>query len=159
MGFKLAVSAFCAALTALWGWFGWIVLAWIICMALDYATGSAAALKSGQWSSKEARDGIWHKIGAVIVVVVAALLDMVVRSVVEHFDVISLPFEYTVFFCPLVVIWCILTELGSIIENAGKLGAPIPSWLVKAIESLEGSIDNQMEGEDENEREDEQQDN
>ena len=58
--FKAALSAFCAALTALWGWFGWLVLAWIACMAIDYMTGSAAALRAGNWSSQAARDGIWH---------------------------------------------------------------------------------------------------
>lgn len=144
--FKAAVSAFCAALTALWGWFGWLVIAWIACMAMDYATGSAAAMKNGEWASQTAREGIWHKIGAVVVVIVAALLDMVVRSVISHFEVITLPFEYSIFFCPLVVVWCILTDLGSIIENAGEMGAPIPPWLTKAIKSLCDSIDNKMEG-------------
>ena len=56
--FKAAVSAVVAALTALWGWFGWLVVGWIVCMAIDYATGSAAALRTGTWSSQEARDGI-----------------------------------------------------------------------------------------------------
>jgi toxin secretion/phage lysis holin len=148
LSFKLAVSAFCAALTALWGWFGWLVIAWIFCMALDYATGSAAALQAGKWSSRAARNGIWHKTGAVVVVIVAALLDMLVRCMISHFEVITLSFQYTIFFCPLVVAWCIITELGSIIENAGALGAPIPSWLVKAIESLGNTIDNSMEGDE-----------
>ena len=39
---------------------------------------------------------------------------------------VELPFIYTVLLCPLVVIWYILTEVGSIIENAGALGTPIP---------------------------------
>lgn len=148
--FKAAIAAIGAALTALWGWFGWMVVAWISCMIIDYATGSAAALRTGKWSSKEARDGIWHKIGAVVVVIVAAILDAVIRNILGHFPAITLPFEYTVFFCPAVIIWCTLTELGSIIENAGELGAPVPSWLVKAIESLSDTID-KTEGGNENE--------
>lgn len=144
--FKAAVAAFLAAMTALWGWFGWLVIVWITCMALDYATGSAAALLSGKWSSRVARDGIWHKIGAVVVVLVAALLDAVVRAIIVHFAIITLPFDYSVFFCPLVVIWCILTELGSIIENAGAMGAPIPPWLAKAIEALGEAVDTSAGG-------------
>lgn len=140
-GIKASIAAIFAALTALWGWFGWLVVAWIACMAIDYITGSCAALRKGEWSSKAARDGIWHKMGAVVVVIVAALLDAVVRAIIGHFDMITLPFNYTIFFCPLVVIWCILTELGSITENAGKLGAPVPAWLVKAIEALGDTID------------------
>ena len=39
--------------------------------------------------------------------------------------------------------WCgyILTELGSIVENAGALGAPIPGWLAAAIKVLGSSVD------------------
>lgn len=60
--FKATVSAVCAALTALWGWFGWVVFAWVCFMGIDYVTGSAAACKNGEWSSSVARDGIWHKV-------------------------------------------------------------------------------------------------
>ena len=40
-GFKAAVAAVLGCLTALWGWFGWLVVAWVACMLLDYATGTA----------------------------------------------------------------------------------------------------------------------
>ena len=139
--FKAAVAAVCAALTALWGWFGWLVVAWIVCMIIDYATGSAAALRAGEWSSKTARDGIWHKLGSVVAVIVAAVLDMVIGRLLAHVPGMELPFTYTVLLCPLVVIWYILTEAGSIIENAGALGAPIPVWLTKMIAALESKVD------------------
>ena len=33
-GFKAAVAAVLGGLTALWGWFGWLVLAWLlVCVA------------------------------------------------------------------------------------------------------------------------------
>ena len=54
---------------------------------------------------------------------------------------LELPFEYTVFVSVLVLVWYILTELGSIIENAGALGAPIPAWLAKMISALSSSVD------------------
>ena len=139
--FKAAVAAVCAALTALWGWFGWLVVAWIVCMIIDYATGSAAALRAGEWSSKSARDGIWHKLGSVVAVIVAAILDTVIGHLLGNVPGVELPFTYTVLLCPLVVIWYILTEAGSIIENAGALGAPIPVWLTKMIAALESKVD------------------
>ena len=139
--FKAAVAAFCAALTALWGWFGWVVVAWIVFMLIDYATGSAAALRAGEWSSKTARDGIWHKLGSVVAVIVAAILDTVIGHLLDNVPGMELPFTYTVLLCPLVVIWYILTEAGSIIENAGALGAPIPAWLTKMIAALESKVD------------------
>jgi len=93
--FKAAIASICAALTALWGWFGWLVILWIFCMVADYATGSAAALKQGKWSSSAAREGIWHKMGAVVVVVIAAVLDAVIRAIIVHFPIITLPFDYS----------------------------------------------------------------
>lgn len=68
---KVAAAAGVAVLTALWGWFGWLVVLFVGCMAVDYLTGTAAAMHRGEWSSKSARDGIFHKIGSVIVVMVA----------------------------------------------------------------------------------------
>ena len=46
--FKAALAAVLAAMTALWGWFGWLVLAWVGCMAIDYITGYSAAAKNGE---------------------------------------------------------------------------------------------------------------
>ncbi|HJB80830.1 phage holin family protein [uncultured Flavonifractor sp.] len=139
--FKAALAALCAALTALWGWFGWVVVAWIGFMLIDYATGSAAALRAGEWSSKTARDGIWHKLGSVAAVIVAGILDVVIGHLLGNVPGVELPFTYTVLLSPLVVVWYILTEAGSIIENAGALGAPIPAWLSKMIAALEQKVD------------------
>lgn len=143
---KATIVAVCAALTALWGWFGWLIIVWIVCMAADYATGSAAALKSGSWSSQEARDGIWHKAGCIAAVMAAGMLDLVVGQILANLPGLELPFTYTVLLCPLVVVWYILTEAGSIIENAGEMGAPIPAWLTKAIEALRTKVDETGEG-------------
>ena len=74
-------------------------------------------------------------------VLVAAILDGVVRLVLENIPALELPFAYTVFVSVLVLVWYILTELGSIVENAGNLGAPLPAWLSKAIAVLSSSVD------------------
>ena len=140
-GIKATVVGVLGCLTALWGWFGWLVVAWVACMVLDYATGSAAALRAGEWSSKTARDGLWHKLGAMVAVLVAAILDGVIRLALEHIPALDLPFEYTVFVSVLVLVWYILTELGSIVENAGALGAPIPAWLCRMLAALESGVD------------------
>lgn len=74
-------------------------------------------------------------------VIVAALLDVVIGHLLANVPGVELPFTYTVLLSPLVVIWYILTEAGSIIENAGALGAPIPVWLTKMIAALESKVD------------------
>ncbi len=142
--FKGALSALLAALTALWGWFGWLMAAWMVFMTLDVFTGMAAAAKKGEWASLKAREGLWHKAGCIAAVTVAGLLDLVVMEILGNL-VPNLPLDYTVFLCPLVVVWYILTEAGSIVENAGELGAPIPGWLKKAIAAFRDKVDGQSE--------------
>ena len=140
-GIKGTIAAVLGCLTALWGWFGWLVVAWVVCMLLDYATGTAAALRAGDWSSKVARDGLWHKLGEAVAVLVAAILDGVIGLILANVPALTLPFDYTVFLTVLVRVWDIMTELGSLVENAGSLGAPVPAWLRKAIAALESTVD------------------
>lgn len=140
-GIKATLALIVGALTALWGWFGWAILLLAFCMALDWITGTAAAKKTGTWSSKVARDGCWHKLAIVVAVIVAGLLDLLIRVMLAHIPGVELPFEYSVLFAPLVVAWYVITELGSILENAGKLGAPLPSWFEKAVSALQSGID------------------
>lgn len=139
--FKAAIASVMAILTALWGWFGWLVLAWIICMGIDWITGTACANLTGTWSSKAAREGAAHKGGSIITVITACVLDMVIGLFLGAIPGLALPFDYSVALSPLVIAWYILTEMGSIIENVGKMGAPIPPWLAAAIEALHDGVD------------------
>lgn len=139
--FKAVVTSVLAVLSALWGWFGWLIVAWVVCMALDYITGSAAALKDGEWSSERARNGLWHKCGSIIAVTVSGLLDLVVGHLCHHALPAGVTVNYSVLLCPLVVVWYIITETGSILENAGKLGAQYPAWLANAIAALKKQVD------------------
>lgn len=151
---KMIVAALLGALTGLWGWFGWLVIGWVICMVVDYITGSAAAAKQGQWSSSMAREGIWHKAGMIVVVIVAAGADLLIALVLENIPVVQLPFTYSGLICPIVLVWYGVTELGSITENAVAMGAPVPGWLTKLLQVSKDAIDNageQLAGGDENE--------
>lgn len=142
---KGAVSAAVAALTALWGWFGWLVVAWGACMALDVGTGMAAGAKKGEWSSQKAREGLWHKAGCVAAVTVAGVLDLVVAELLTALPAEALPFTYTVFLCPMTVAWYLLSEAGSVIENVGSMGAPVPAWLKRAIAALRDQVDGKVD--------------
>lgn len=139
--FKAAIAALTGALTALWGWMGWLVLGWIVCMAADYLTGSMAAAKAGSWDSARAREGIWHKCGMIVVVMVAAGVDLLLAVVLEHLPGVELPFAFGGLVCPMVLVWYIITELGSIAENGVELGAPVPGWLLKLLKTGKGAVD------------------
>ena len=139
--FKAAIAALTGALTALWGWMGWLAVGWIVCMGLDYLTGSMAAAKAGAWNSARAREGIWHKCGMIVVVLVAAGVDLLLEAALEQLPGIQLPFEFGGLVCPMVLVWYIITELGSIAENGVALGAPVPGWLVKLLAAGKDAVD------------------
>lgn len=141
---KAAIAAIIATLTALWGWVGWAAWIWIGCMLIDYLSGSAAAKKEGDWASSVARAGLWHKLGEVFAVLVAALCDIALHVIINGAGV-QIGIEIPVMVTPVVLLWYIITELGSIAENAGKLGAPIPKWLTKSLAAYKEKIDHDQD--------------
>ena len=136
---KAAIVGIFGAFGAAFGWLGWLVLAWIGCMVVDYISGSSAAMKAGEWSSAKARGGIWHKAGMIVVVVVAAVADKVLAIVLANIP--GLPIDYTVLLLPMVLVWYILTELGSILENAAAMGAPVPEFLVNILAAAKEKVE------------------
>ena len=145
---KAAITAALAFLTALWGWMGWIAVLWIIMIFLDYVTGSMAAKKDKEWSSAVAREGLWHKAGEIFAVLVAALCDIALQVIADASGII-LPFDIGPVVTPVVLTWYILTEAGSILENCGKMGAPVPSWFKSKVDNAKDAIDHDQSGADE----------
>ena len=134
------VGAF-AAVSALLGWFGWLVVAWISLMMADWLVGSAAAMKAGKWSSAKLREGAWHKGGMVIIVIVALVADWLIGSLLGHIPGVTLPFDYTVLLGPMMIVWYILGELGSLAEHAVNMGAKIPAWLPRILAISKDAVD------------------
>ena len=99
---------------------------------LDYITGTMAACKEGQWCSATARAGLWHKGAMIVVVAVAAIADWIMVVIVEY---VPIGLQWPGLLMPLVLAWYIITELGSILENAVKMGANVPAWLVGMLKA------------------------
>ena len=129
---KTAIVAGCTALGAFLGWKGVMLIAWVAVMALDYLSGTMAACKAGEWCSATARQGLWHKGGMLLVVAVSAIADAVMVVIVEY---VPIGIQWPGIILPLVLAWYIITELGSILENAVKMGANGPAWLVKLLKA------------------------
>lgn len=141
---KTAVAAFLTAMGAFLGWKGVMLLAWTVVMALDYISGTMAACKEGIWCSAAAREGLWHKGAMILVVTVAAIADAVMVVMVEY---VPIGLQWPGILLPLVLAWYILTELGSVLENAVEMGASVPGWLVKLLKTGVNIVDNAVEEE------------
>ena len=131
MTVKTALAAAGTALGACLGWKGVMLMAWAAVMALDYVTGTLAACKAGQWSSATAREGLWHKGGMIAWCWWKALRTD--NGVIAAY--IPLGIQWPGILLPLVLAWYILTELGSVLENAAALGAKVPNWLIKLLKA------------------------
>ena len=144
---KAAIAATLAALTAFWGWVGWTVAIFSACMFMDYVTGSWAARSRGEWSSTIARQGLWHKLGEIVALLVAALCDIAMLVIIRSEAAPLLNgLDHRCYLTLLVSIWYIFTELGSIIENAIRCGAPCPNWLKDKIKNAKDKLDEQQSG-------------
>lgn len=138
---KIMLTAGITAAVGLLGWQGVLLIAWVLLMAADYASGTWAAKRLGNWSSKVARDGAMHKGGMLLVVTAAGVTDVVLWVACE----LGFHYDWPFLVLALVLIWYCLTELGSILENAGKMGAPIPKWFAAALDAGLHIVDQQGE--------------
>ena len=106
----------------------------LIFMGIDYITGLIVAgvfnnspkTNSGALESRAGWKGLFRKCVTLLMVLIACRLDMVLN---------------TTFIRDCVVIAYIANETISIIENAGLMGIPIPSVIVKAIDVLKSKAE------------------
>ena len=98
-----------------------VLLAFIV---IDYISGVAAAAQEGKLSSRVGGWGIARKVMIMAIVAVAHLVDTALGD--AHL------------FRDAAIFFYLSNELLSLLENAGRLGAPIPPMLQKAIAVLRG---------------------
>jgi toxin secretion/phage lysis holin len=94
----------------------------LIAIALDYISGLIKAYECKVLSSKIGFRGILKKVGVLLVVMLAVLIDRVTGN--------------TGAIRTLVVYYFVANEGLSIIENLAEAGVPIPKSLKKALKSL-----------------------
>jgi len=111
-----------AAVTYMFGGWSELVNVFLLLIAVDYVTGVAASIKSGEGlCSTKGFWGIWKKGLMLIIVTVGHRFDLLLGT-----DLFMVGFMY----------FYISNELLSITENCGKLGFPLPERLRKLIQVL-----------------------
>lgn len=133
---KVAGVGACGLWIALHGWLGWLLALYGICVMLDCITGNILALKEKKWNSSKARQGLWHKGGCIIMICVSALTDILLGLAIDHISGLNLSTNFEMLITPIVLFWFTVSELGSIVENAASMGAPIPPVLKSVFEKI-----------------------
>ena len=94
----------------------------LIAIIIDYISGLIKAFNTKQLSSKIGFKGILKKVGVLLIVMLAVLIDRVTGE--------------TGAIRTLVIYYFVANEGLSIIENLGQIGLPIPKAIKNALKSL-----------------------
>lgn len=140
---KLAAAGALGAVFANWRLQFVLAGVLLVLMAIDWWTGTRAAKKSGTYSSQAAREGFDHKIGELVVLIVAVMADVAFREAAE-----LMPWEapaWPFLWMALVEIWYCFTEAHSILENCAKIGTWVPKWFLAAISATITVVDGKGE--------------
>lgn len=108
-----------------------IVCAFVI---LDVVSGLTAAIKNKELSSSVMHEGLYNKLGEVLLLVVA----MFVASILEIYPFTQLGIPHEVMY--IVALYITLMELVSILENICKLNPNLPIAKILAIFDIEVDV-------------------
>lgn len=120
---KAILAIICAVSGFLFGDRDGLIITLIVLIVMDYISGVIAAIIEKKLSSEVGAKGIAKKIFMLLIVAVANIVDI---NVIGEGHVLK----------SVTVIFYIANECISLIENAGKLGVPVPNKLLEILEQL-----------------------
>ena len=121
--FKNILAGVCTVLSFLFGDMEGLMVALVALIILDYISGVIAAAVEKRLSSEVGAKGIAKKIFMLLIVALANIVDI---NVIGDGHVLK----------TVTVVFYICNECISLIENAGRIGVPVPKKLLNVLEQL-----------------------
>ena len=121
--FKNILAGVCTVLSFLFGDMEGLMVALVALIILDYISGVIAAAVEKRLSSEVGAKGIAKKIFMLLIVALANIVDI---NVIGDGHVLK----------TVTVVFYICDECISLIENAGRIGVPVPKKLLDVLEQL-----------------------
>lgn len=121
--FKNIMAGVCTVLSFLFGDMEGLMVALVALIILDYISGVIAAAVEKRLSSEVGAKGIAKKIFMLLIVALANIVDI---NVIGDGHVLK----------TVTVVFYICNECISLIENAGRIGVPVPKKLLDVLEQL-----------------------
>ena len=125
---KNILAGVCTILSFLFGDIEGMMVALIALIILDYISGVIAAAVEKRLSSEVGAKGIAKKIFMLLIVALANIVDI---NVIGDGHVLK----------TVTVVFYICNECISLIENAGRIGVPVPKKLLDVLEQLRDKDD------------------
>ena len=126
--FKNIMAAICTLISFLFGDMEGLMVALVALIILDYISGVIAAAVEKRLSSEVGAKGIAKKIFMLLIVALANIVDI---NVIGDGHVLK----------TVTVVFYICNECISLIENAGRIGVPVPKKLLDVLEQLRDKDD------------------
>lgn len=121
--FKNILAWLCTLISFLFGDIEGMLIALIALIILDYISGVIAAAVEKRLSSAVGAKGIAKKIFMLLIVALANIVDI---NVIGDGHVLK----------TVTIVFYICNECISLIENAGRIGVPVPKKLLDVLEQL-----------------------
>ena len=125
---KNILAGVCTVLSFLFGDMEGMMIALVALIILDYISGVIAAAVEKRLSSEVGAKGIAKKIFMLLIVALANIVDI---NVIGDGHVLK----------TVTVVFYICNECISLIENAGRIGVPVPKKLLDVLEQLRDKDD------------------
>ena len=122
------LAGVCTVLSFLFGDMEGLMIALVALIILDYISGVIAAAVEKRLSSEVGAKGIAKKIFMLLIVALANIVDI---NVIGDGHVLK----------TVTVVFYICNECISLIENAGRIGVPVPKKLLDVLEQLRDKDD------------------
>lgn len=139
---KLGIATFLGILSAYFGVVAIPMILLLILMLIDYGTGIGAAWITGTLSSRKSISGILKKVGYLAIIAVGIVCDLLIEYA---FAAIGQSIAITYAVGLIIIIWLILNECISILENLSEMGVPIPHFLKGIVKHLKVVTEKQLE--------------
>lgn len=117
---------------------------------IDYMSGMLKAWGNDELSSKVGLKGIIKKLCYLMLVCVAGVVDWLLWSGLRQ---VGITLDFGFCFGLIVVIWLIINELISILENLEALKVPMPSFLRSLVGHLKQTVEAKTKTKEENNNE------
>lgn len=93
-------------------------------IAFDILSGLVAAIKNGTYKSSVMREGLYHKIGELLAIAFGYLCEY-------SFPIIGVTVNIPI--CQSIMIYIVIMEVGSVIENIAKISPEVKAVLSKVL--------------------------
>lgn len=120
---KAILAAICALCGFLFGDMDGLMIALVALIVLDYISGLIAAVIEKRLSSAVGARGIAKKVFMLLIVAIANIVDINVIGEGHALKTVT-------------VVFYLCNECISLIENAGRIGVPVPQKLLQVLEQL-----------------------